>query len=152
MAATEEFNAANAYCQNLRADIEEDVNPEPRAKGALPGRRGGDAEARAVERGRQDVVVAFSPGGAARASRAPAAGVTALNPGAPRARRPDAFRPALRARSAPSGVEQDHERRPGGDQSQHGIRVQGAPPAASPWRCEGDVTIFAPDGTERTRR
>ena len=32
-----------------------------------------------------DVVVAVSPGGAARASRAPAAGVTALNPGAPRA-------------------------------------------------------------------
>lgn len=34
MAAKEEFNAANAYCQNLRADVEEDVNPAPRAKGA----------------------------------------------------------------------------------------------------------------------
>lgn len=27
----EEFNAANAYCQNLRADVEEDVNESPRA-------------------------------------------------------------------------------------------------------------------------
>lgn len=30
-----DFNAANAYCQNLRAEIEEDVNNDPRAIGKI---------------------------------------------------------------------------------------------------------------------